>query len=179
MGNPFYVERRKVLVDHKLGGNPAIENEILWLSSIPANPALIKIEHYTPWYDVVQNPIIKGNLMKIIQKRVEAAEIQRLADIEKVENEKLNERHSSLEASIGVLNNGRCEVTSTILDNVANCSQGCSTRVQLIKSITDFTTNRPLLYVRDPATGFVRTRAKLDSCKSEYFYLTYEKNSFF
>lgn len=166
LGNSFYAERRKISVDHHLGGDPSISNKTLWLQSLPDNPALLKIERYTPWYDTIFDPVIKQNLKTIIDNLTAISEAQRLADTAELTNQRVNGRYLALQASIGILNNNLCEITNkVILDPVINCSTGCSTPVQ-IKSTTGFTGDRPLWYVRDPTTGFVRARVRLDAGKS-------------
>ncbi|CAF3989734.1 unnamed protein product, partial [Adineta steineri] len=163
LGNSFYAERRKIAIDHYLGGDPSISNKTLWLHSLPDNPALLKIKYYTPWYEVIFDPVIKENLKTIIDNRIAVVEAQRLADIAKLTDQRVNGRYLALQSSIGVLNNGLCEITNKVtLDPVVNCSAGCSTPIQL-KSTMGFTGDRPLWYVRDPTTGFVRARVRLDA----------------
>ncbi|CAF3709607.1 unnamed protein product [Rotaria sp. Silwood1] len=52
--NNFYAQRRKILLDHRLGGDPSVDqnNETLWRTTLATNPALLKIEQYTPWYEI-------------------------------------------------------------------------------------------------------------------------------
>jgi len=58
----------------------------------------------------------------------------------------MNARFLELKGSIGLLNNGVCEIVSPVmLDSVANCSNGC---------LTGLSSDRPLWYMRDPSTGF-------------------------
>jgi hypothetical protein len=166
LGNSFYAERRKISVDHYLGGDPSISNKTLWPQSLPDNPALLKIERYTPWYEVISDPVIRENLKAIIDNLTAISEAQRLADTAKLTDQRVNGRYLTLQASIGVLNNGLCEITNKVaLDPVINCSTGCSTPVQL-QSAAGFIGNRPLWYVRDPTTGFVRARVRLQAGES-------------
>jgi hypothetical protein len=173
LGSSFYAERRKILIDHYLGGDPSISNKTLWLQSLPDNPALLKIERYTPWYEFISDPVIQKNLKTIIDNLTAVSEAQRLADTAKLTDQRVNGRYLTLQGSVGVLNNGLCEITSkVILDPVINCSTGCSTPVQL-KSTTGFIDDRPLWYVRDPTTGFVRARVRLDTGESDLEIIEY------
>jgi hypothetical protein len=160
LGNSFYAERRKISIDHKLGGNPALSNVTEWQRSLGANPALLKIEQFTPWYEIVEDPDVKANLQRIIQNRTDAYEQLRVQQEEQIMNQRANARILAWKASIGLLNGDTCQITTPVtLDSVATCSSGCATGLA-IKSSTGPLNDLPLWYVRDPATGFVQARVR-------------------
>jgi hypothetical protein len=168
LGNSFYAERRKISIDHKLGGDPSVSNFTEWQRSLSANPALLKIEEFTPWYEIVQDPDVKANLLRIIKNRTDAYERIRIQEEEQIMKQRANARILALKSSIGLLNGATCEITTpVVLDSVASCSYGCTTGLQ-IKSSVDSSRDRPLWYIRDPATGFVQARVLLQDGKSLY-----------
>jgi hypothetical protein len=170
LGNSFYAERRKISIDHKLGGNPSSPNVTEWQRSLDANPALLKIEEFTPWYEIVQDPDVKANLLRIIKNRTDAYEQIRIQEEAQIMNQRAHARILALKGSIGLLNGGTCEITTpVILDSVASCSDGCATGLQ-IRSPSSRSNDRPLWYVRDPATGFVQARVVLQDGKYLYLY---------
>ncbi|CAF3928241.1 unnamed protein product [Rotaria sordida] len=165
LGNSFYAERRRISVDHKLGGNPSLSNVTEWQYSLGPNPALLKIEQFTPLYEIVEDPDVKANLIRIIKNRTDTYEKQRIQEETQIMYQRTNARILALKASVGLLNGGTCEITTpVILDSVVNCSSGCSTGLKLT-SPGGFTHDRPLEYVRDPATGFVQARVRLQDVK--------------
>ena len=126
-----------------------------------ANPALLKIEKFTPWYEIVEDPDVKANLFRIIKDRVDTHERIRIEEEAQLMQQRANAHMLSLKSSIGLLNGEVCEITTpVILDPVVNCSNGCSTGLN-IKSTTSRLYDRPLSYIRDPATGFVQARVRL------------------
>ncbi|CAF3564249.1 unnamed protein product [Rotaria sp. Silwood1] len=167
--NNFYAQRRKILLDHRLGGDPSVDqnNETLWRTTLATNPALLKIEQYTPWYEIsaITDPAVRDNLLRIIKNRTTTADMVRTRDEAQLAEQRIKGRYQALQGHIGVLNNDVCELTTPVtLGSVANCSEGCSTSVQL-KSRSNLISDRPLLYVRDPTTGFVSARVQVDASK--------------
>ncbi|CAF3355403.1 unnamed protein product, partial [Rotaria sp. Silwood2] len=167
LGNSFYAQRRKILLNHRLGGDPSVDqnNETLWRTTLAANPALLKIEQYTPWYEIraITDSEVRANLLHIIKNRTTAADMVRTRDEAQLAKQRIKRRYQALQGHIGVLNNGVCELTTPVtLGSVANCSEGCSTTVQL-KSGSNLISDRPLFYVRDPTTGFVSARVQVDA----------------
>ena len=169
LGNSFYAERRRVSIDHRLGGDPSRSNVTEWERSLGANPALLKIEELTPWYEIAQDPDVKANLQRIIQNRINTYERNRIREEAQIMNQRANARKLALKGSIGLLNNGVCEInTPVILDSTENCSSGCALEAR-IKSPYGVPYDRPLWYVRDPATGFVQAQVRLQDGKYEDF----------
>ena len=39
----FYLKRRKMHIDHRIGGNPEIKDDKTWARTLSINPALVKI----------------------------------------------------------------------------------------------------------------------------------------
>ncbi|CAF3492650.1 unnamed protein product [Rotaria sp. Silwood1] len=163
LGNSFYAERRKISIDHKLGGNPSLSNVTAWQSSLGANPALLKIEQFTPWYEIVEDPDVKANLIRIIKNRTDTYEQTRIQEETQIMKQRANAHILSLQASVGFLNGDTCETTTPVtLGSVAKCSGECSTGLKL-RSLSGGRYDRPLLYVRDPATGFVQARVRFQN----------------
>lgn len=166
LGNSFYAERRKISIDHKLGGDPSSPNVSEWQRSLGGNPALLKIEKFTPWYEIVEDPDVKANLLRIIKNRTDTQERIRIEEEAQIIQQRANAHLLALKGSIGLLNGATCEITTpVILNSVANCSNGCGTGLN-IKSLTGGLNDRPLWYIRDPATGFVQARVLLQDGKS-------------
>ena len=163
-GNDFYANRRKIKVDHFIGGDPVLTNATLWELSLSANPALLKIEHYTPWYEVPMiNAAVKENLRRIIQQRTNEADLVRAYDDAVLNQKLLNQNLAPKKAYIGLLNGATCFITGPVmLGSVTKCVNGCATPIS-INSTTDFMENRQLAYFRDSETGFVRARIRIDA----------------
>ncbi|CAF4059651.1 unnamed protein product [Rotaria sp. Silwood2] len=176
LGNSFYAERRKISIDHKLGGKPSLSNVTAWKQSLGPNPALLKIEQFTPWYEIVEDLDVKENLMRIIKNRTDTYEQKRIQEETQIMKQRANARILSLKGSVGLLNGDTCEITTpVILSSVANCSNGCTTGLK-VRSTSGGLDDRPLLYVRDPATGFVQARIRLQDGKSLHIYDLYRSN---
>ncbi|CAF1306922.1 unnamed protein product [Adineta ricciae] len=164
LGNDFYANRRQVKVDHLLGGDVTLSNYTLWRESIIANPALLKIESYTPWYEVATlNDAVKGNLRRIIQRQTREADLARARDEATLNKNLLNQNLEAKKAYIGLLNDGTCSISGPItLESVPKCINGCSTPIS-INSTIDVMESRPLEYFRDSETGFVRARLRINA----------------
>ena len=164
LGNSFYAKRRKIQVDHLIGGNPVLTNATLWAASLSTSPALLKIEHYTPWYEVPTiNASVKENLRRIIQQRTTEADLVRAHDDAVLSQKLLNQSLQAKKAYIGLLHGATCSISGPVmLEAVTKCVNGCSTPIS-INSTTDFMENRPLEYFRDSETGFVRAQIRIDA----------------
>ncbi|CAF3790676.1 unnamed protein product [Rotaria sp. Silwood1] len=163
LGNSFYADRRKISVDHWLGGDPTEKNETRWQQTLVANPALLKIEEYVPWSDVIEiDSSVRENLRKIIQSRTAAADKVRIDEENRLNEQRINGNYMTRKGSIGLLNNGQCDIIPATFGSVNDCSEGCPTNTQ-IKINDNFFDNQQLWYVRDETTGFIRARARLDA----------------
>ncbi|CAF1363919.1 unnamed protein product [Adineta steineri] len=164
LGNDFYANRRQIKVDHLLGGDPTLTNYTLWRKSLGANPALLKIEHYTPWYEVgILSTAVKENLRRIIQRRTSEADFTRTLDEVTLNKKLLNQNLEEKKAYIGLLNDGTCSISGPImLGSVTKCINGCAIPIS-INSTAGFMENRPLEYFRDSETGFVRAHLRINS----------------
>jgi hypothetical protein len=163
LGNSFYADRRKISVDHWLGGNPSEKNETRWRETLAANPALLKIEEYTPWSEVIEIDSAKrDNLRKIIQSRTSAADKIRMDEEVILNEQRDNGSYLAEEGSIGRLKNGVCEIIPETFGSVKDCSQGCPTKVLIERSV-DFLDHQQLWYVRDETTGYIQARAQIDA----------------
>ncbi|CAF5187153.1 unnamed protein product, partial [Rotaria sp. Silwood1] len=61
----------QLTLNHRLGGNPTINDHTTWIRTIAANPALLKIDRYIPWWDVLTDTKIKQNMQKAIADRLD------------------------------------------------------------------------------------------------------------
>ncbi|CAF4831041.1 unnamed protein product [Rotaria sp. Silwood1] len=69
--NSLYTQRRQLTLNHRLGGNPTINDHSTWIRTIASNPALLKIDRYIPWWDVLTDTKIKQNMQKAIADRLD------------------------------------------------------------------------------------------------------------
>ncbi|CAF2956474.1 unnamed protein product, partial [Rotaria sp. Silwood2] len=162
LGNSFYADRRKISVDHWLGGDSTEKNETRWQQILVDNPALLKIEEYVPWSDVIEiDPDVRNNLRKMIQSRTAAADKVRIDEENQMNEQRVNGSFLTKTGSIGLLNNGQCDIIPATFGSVKDCSEGCPTNTQ-ININDDFLNNQQLWYVRDETTGFIRARARID-----------------
>ncbi|CAF2064098.1 unnamed protein product [Rotaria magnacalcarata] len=162
LGNSFYADRRKINVDHIVGGDPTEKNETRWLQTLAANPALLKIEEYVPWSDLIQiNPSVRENLRRIIRSRTAAADQIRMDEENQLNEQRFNGSHLEKDGYIGLLSNGVCNIIPTTFGSVKDCSEGCATHA-MVRVSQDFLDNQQLFYVRDETTGFIRSRARID-----------------
>ncbi|CAF1068212.1 unnamed protein product [Rotaria sordida] len=87
----FYYMRRKKLLDHRIGGNILlINNTDEWKKTIVYNPALLTVEKYLPWYDLISNKAIKRNLKQAIERRMEANSVIRQTDAYQIQEQRRN-----------------------------------------------------------------------------------------
>ena len=101
-GSSFYVDRRKITIDHWLGGDPTKSNETAWRETLAQNPALLKIEEYIPWSDVQGiDPAVRGKLKELIQARTLAADKIRIDDEDKLAVQRINGSYSARSGFIG------------------------------------------------------------------------------
>ncbi|CAF3920502.1 unnamed protein product [Rotaria sordida] len=151
-------------MDHLIGGDPTLTNNTLWQASLAANPALLKIEHFTPWYEVpMLDAAVKENLGRIIRQRTNEADLIRARDEAKLNQKLLDQNLQEKKAYIGLLNGDTCLISGPImLGTVTKCINGCATSIS-INSTTDIMENRPLEYFRDSETGFVRAHVRIDT----------------
>ncbi|EAR99223.1 MAC/perforin domain protein (macronuclear) [Tetrahymena thermophila SB210] len=66
----YFVARRKVSIDQRLGGNP--EDVQNWENTVSLNPALLKINRFVSWDNFIQDQDVKTNLQQAIQNRIES-----------------------------------------------------------------------------------------------------------
>lgn len=86
--SPFYSERRKMSISHRIGGNPEIKNETQWFRSLSENPVLIKIHESIDWSNVVRNGNITSNA--VAQNLVRAL-VERMRTKEKIAQQEYKE----------------------------------------------------------------------------------------
>ena len=85
----FYYARRKKFLDHRVGGNILlINNTDQWKQTIISNPALLIVEKYLPWYDLISNSIIQINLKKAIEQRMNTTNHIRRIQTQQIEQQR-------------------------------------------------------------------------------------------
>ncbi|CAF1403957.1 unnamed protein product, partial [Didymodactylos carnosus] len=157
----YYVQRRKIELNHRLGGDIEQTNLTEWQRTISLNPALLKITGYRPWSDLITDETKKSNLERAITARTDKANLIRSKEESEINEQRVNGSYQSVSAYVGILINGICNVTGPItLGNVSQCGtgNGCSTPVLIKSQTADFLADHPLRYVRDSATGFFRAK---------------------
>ncbi|CAF1084830.1 unnamed protein product [Didymodactylos carnosus] len=98
----YYWLRRKKLLDHRVGGDVTISNNtVAWQKTIAYNPALLAINKYIPWYDLVKDATVKANLKQAIINRINTTNAQRQIQAEKIRTERAN---MELQAKVFFLN---------------------------------------------------------------------------
>ncbi len=108
------------------------------------------------------DPNVRENLRKIIQSRTSAADKVRIDQENQLIEQRVNGSYLAKDGSIGLLNNGKCDITPATFGSVKDCSEGCPTNA-LITGNNDFLNNRQLWYVRDETTGFIRARTRINT----------------
>lgn len=162
----FYTQRRQLTLNHRLGGNSIISDQATWLGTIASNPALLKIERYIPWWDVVTDPKIKKNLEKAVIDRLDRVARKRK------EQESQNPNVlglGTIDVSFGLTipnivwenwnfrqDGYRCAAIGPVTFNTsAICASGCEVNHLLL---TDQTIKEQNIFtfVRDKSTGSFR-----------------------
>ncbi|CAF4292075.1 unnamed protein product, partial [Rotaria magnacalcarata] len=90
MNDSYYDSRRRIILDHRIGGESNVSNIDQWKQSLNSKPALLKINKYTPWSDIVHNSIIKANLQTAITSRIKLAANTRIDELNQVQRYKLD-----------------------------------------------------------------------------------------
>ncbi|CAF3323683.1 unnamed protein product [Rotaria sp. Silwood2] len=176
----FYYMRRKKLLDHRIGGNILlINNTDEWKKTIVYNPALLTVEKYLPWYDLITNSVIKRNLKQAIEKRMKATSVIRQTQAHQIQEERKN---MTLSAKVFVqsLAYRWTTVNDITLQNVNVCSTGltntelstkCNTGTLMSACALELTENNdnrlmigqkevPICYERHNQTGSFRVVAR-------------------
>ena len=165
LGNSFFADRRKIAVDHRLGGDPTENDEARWRSTLINNPALLKIEEYIPWYEIREiRPVIRENLRKIIDKLTFIADKIRIDEENQLMEQRKNRTYLPMDGFVGVVTDGKCMITKTQFASVKECSNGCVTP-SMIKTTGDFFENQPIWYVRDESSGFISVKVRAGTRK--------------
>ncbi|CAF1350146.1 unnamed protein product [Didymodactylos carnosus] len=86
--NSYYLSRRKLAIDHLVGGNIEIQDIELWTKTIALDPALLKVIKYIPWYDVISDVNIKKNLRKAMTIRINASNIARMSEVDQITSQR-------------------------------------------------------------------------------------------
>ncbi|CAF1240494.1 unnamed protein product [Rotaria sordida] len=177
----YYSSRRKLAIDHLVGGNIEIQDIELWKQTIALDPALLKVLKYIPWYDAISDINIKKNLRKAMTTRINASNIARMSEIDQITAQRTGLLERS--AQYGVRTNyygsdkPAYEIGDKItLRDIRQCPDGLS-RIDLEKycntgkNVTacslayanfEWTTtwDVPLCYERNRTTGSFRTVAR-------------------
>ncbi|CAF1606176.1 unnamed protein product, partial [Didymodactylos carnosus] len=86
--NSYYLSRRKLAIDHLVGGNIEIQDIELWTKTIALDPALLKVIKYIPWYDVISDVNIKKNLRKAMTIRINASNIALMSEVDQITSQR-------------------------------------------------------------------------------------------
>ncbi|CAF1262467.1 unnamed protein product [Rotaria sordida] len=94
----YYWQRRRKLVDHRIGGDVLMINDTFkWEQTIVFAPALLSIVKYIPWYKLIPNGAIKDNLERAIKTRVQQMTLARQQEAEQI---RVTRANMQLEAKI-------------------------------------------------------------------------------
>ena len=66
----YYASQARVVSKHRLGGSVQAQDDNEWKRTLAEGPALLQILAMKPWYELVDDKAIKGNLRSIIQYRL-------------------------------------------------------------------------------------------------------------
>ncbi|CAF3947660.1 unnamed protein product [Rotaria sp. Silwood1] len=182
----YYWQRRRKLVDHRIGGDVLMINDaVKWEQTIVFAPALLSIVKYIPWYNLIQNGTIKNNLERAIKTRVQQMTLARQQEAEQI---RVTRANMQLEAKViygyfinGIMNyivnddtiilNGSDQCRAGIVsdsDLLKMCNVGshklgaCSIAVvhRDGKNVVEITSEVPLAYERNHTTGSFRIVAR-------------------
>ena len=93
----FYISRRQMHIDHRIGGNPEVVDDAAWLKGLALNPALLKIYSQVDWPTVVGKASIAlsatvvDNLRRAISERMAAREAEREKDKQETARRRIEE----------------------------------------------------------------------------------------
>jgi len=82
--DPYYIARRKMHIDHRIGGNPELKDDKKWKQTLSKNPALIKIYKQVDWSTVAA---AAGAVSAQVQKNLGRALLERRTTREKQREE--------------------------------------------------------------------------------------------
>lgn len=168
----YFEQRHKVLRERRFGGTVDIADLEEWRKTISSNLALLNIEKSVPWFEVVQNPLVRSNLKVAIIDRIDSAAAARIAAADQVDQQKLATRflqrsahaivgHGPLGADsasweignqIMLKDAGECPVDLSLAESKEKCNTGT-----YITSWNTIELTEPLRYERDPMTGSFRS----------------------
>ncbi|CAF3775100.1 unnamed protein product [Rotaria sp. Silwood1] len=176
----FYYDRRKKLLDHRIGGNILlINNTDEWKKTIVYNPALLTVKKYLPWYDFISNMTIKRNLKQAVERRMNAINTIRETQAYQIQEER---KQMTFAAKVIVQSSGYRWTTGNdiTLQNGTICSTGltntqladtCNTGTMMSACALELTSDNenriiissnqvPVCYERNNQTGSFRIVAR-------------------
>ncbi|CAF0882579.1 unnamed protein product [Didymodactylos carnosus] len=182
----YYYLRRKRYLDHRIGGNILLINnntvdtdDNQWKKTIIQDPALLLVEKFVPWYDLVQNKRIKQNLKQAVDLRINRVSLIRQQQVQQIRDER---RRMVLKAKVLLQTNSyewnvggdielkTADTCTTLLDNTqlaAKCGTGtmmssCALALtdNIEKNIYIETGKVPVCYERNNVTGAFRLVAR-------------------
>jgi len=165
----FYLSRRQMSIDHRVGGNPEISDQQAWLDSLAQNPALIKIYSHVSWPLVAKqtklvNSQVIANLDTAIKKRMSDREKERQDEEEETKKKRVQELQGPREV-VAMVGHGRrgtispeletgkyltlkgykdCPPGLSYQDSIAKCNTGL-----YVHSWNHVELNEPLRYERN------------------------------
>ncbi|CAF1349942.1 unnamed protein product [Rotaria magnacalcarata] len=183
MNDSYYDSRRRIILDHRIGGESNVSNIDQWKQSLNSKPALLKINKYTPWSDIVHNSIIKANLQTAITSRIKLAANTRIDELNQVQRYKLDALfvQRPAQAVIGhgsrgpvppsweiikdfiLLDEKRCPEGLSLAESKEKCNSGA-----YITSWNTVKLTEPLRYERNLHTGMFRSIRVRDFVAEKY-----------
>ncbi|CAF3848030.1 unnamed protein product [Rotaria sp. Silwood1] len=178
-----YHRWRKLFSDQRIGGNAdLIQDTDEWFRTLAYDPALITVQQYIPWSDIVTNGAIKNNLEGAVSNRIKKEDDARQEQVNQVMRQRaakdisaelilwtvtgtsdMASTTSSANPTIPVTvnNSDICGTGQSAEKLVASCSfttnmSACALRSN---SYTDMNTQVPISYERNLITGDLRVTA--------------------
>jgi len=172
----FYRARRKMHIDHRIGGNPEVKDDKTWIRTLSKNPALVKIYSQVDWATVARkagavSSVVANNLQRAIRERMAYRENQRVREKTATKQKRIKELQGP-RSVIAMVGHGRRGTISPSLETgkyltlkgFGNCPPGlsitqskrvCNTGLY-ITSWNHFRIREPLRYERN-AQGDMRS----------------------
>ncbi|CAF0806299.1 unnamed protein product [Didymodactylos carnosus] len=162
----YYYSRRKRLLDHRIGGNILLINnntddtdDNLWKTTIVQDPALLSVQKYIPWYDLIENVKVKDNLKKAVNLRINRQSLIRTQQVQQIRDER---RQMVLRAKVIRQSNGYEWTVGNDIDlqNVVQCTTKLDTSQLIAQCNTATMMSACALGLRDSITQTIYIETK-------------------
>ncbi|EAR96752.1 MAC/perforin domain protein (macronuclear) [Tetrahymena thermophila SB210] len=111
----YFAARRKIVVDHRFGGNP--ENVSNWENTISQNPALLKINKFVSWDSLVADTQVKQNLQQAIMNRIESMKQRYINNQQSILQQRSIENNSP-KTAYAIQGNGKTDAFLHVAANI-------------------------------------------------------------